>query len=724
MNKLYLFLTFCILTHLQSYSLDNYAIIQKALGAERDYKYAKAIKYYRCALTNDPTNEYLQYKLGKNYFNQNDYESAIYHMEKASRLMKDSMNYHFDMYHLYSVTGYTALAKESFIRYVNLCPSCVKSDLLPGGQSNRFIYSKPIKEAELMGYDPDRTEYYSYIIDDNRIQTLNQKQCCQETSRATDFEKNMAYLYSCHDFMFFDVTRNRMPLANKNHRYGPYTISQDKQKLYITKFDKDADRMFIYYSKRDTNEEYRDWRGFEPLEIEIDKGNYDYIHPMLTEDGKYLIFASNQPGGLGGYDLWIGEISNNTKLKNIKNLGTYVNTPGDECFPTIYDDKVIFFASNGHYGLGNLDIYAGVRGKNDKFNRTFNLGNNFNSADDDYALFYHKKKNVGYFTSNRFRNECDMSFDRIYKQGFDRVKARVTVKDELNRPIENIKVSIPAEKFDGKTNQTGQISTTINPAGYKKIIVASDNHELVDTAFYPFETDMTIIARRKLPKDMIMFSLLSHPFENAFPNVYYKITNTADCTNYSGYTDESGVGQVVMYANEDYRVEVPELGYVSPKMKFEVAKNNKVFVSSDLPAKENVVETKSAPAVSSKVETPLKDNFTIYYETTQWAISQDIDRQIQYVIAQLNQHPSYRLELQSHTDCQGDAKANLVLSKMRLDEAIKYFFSRGASEAQIVGRYFGESKPANNCQCDGANNYDCSNEELRKNRRTEVKLIR
>jgi tetratricopeptide (TPR) repeat protein len=114
----------------------NYDIIQKALKAERSHNYYKAIKYYKCALQNDPSSEYIHYKLGKNYFNQNDYETSIYHMEQAKKMMKDSMNYHFDMYHLYSVTGYTALAKESFIRYINLCPTCVKSDLLPGGQSN------------------------------------------------------------------------------------------------------------------------------------------------------------------------------------------------------------------------------------------------------------------------------------------------------------------------------------------------------------------------------------------------------------------------------------------------------------------------------------------------------------------------------------------------------------------------------------------------------------
>ena len=718
MNKIYFYvLLLCI--SLSNLLGQDYATIQKALKAERDYKYCKAIKHYKTAIENDPDNEYLHYKIGKNYYNQNDYETSIYHMEKANKVMMDSMNYHFDMYHLYSVTGYTALAKESFIRYINLCPTCVKSDLLPGGQSNKFIYSRPIKEPVLMGYESNKTEYYPYIMDDNLIHTINAKKSCKTSSRPLDFREQLSYKYSCNDFMFFDVKRNSQPNRSEGHRFGPFTINKGGDKAYSTRLSEDKKRMYIFFSKRD-NEKSKNWERYTPIEIEIDKGGFDYIHPMLTSDEKHLIFSSNQPGGLGGYDLWIGEIENDTKIKNIKNLGTYVNTPGDECFPTIYDDKVIFFASNGHYGLGNLDIYAGVRGKGNRFNRTYNLGNNFNSVNDDYALFYHQKKNVGYFTSNRYLNECEKNSDRIYKQSFDKIKTTVTVKDELNRPVSGLKVSIPSEKVEMQTNQLGQITASVSPIGYKKLVVSGDKHQLIDTNLYPFETRLDIVARRNLPKDFVTFALLSHPFENNYPNVFYKITNTADCSNYSGYTDEAGIGQVVLYLDEEYKMEVPELGFVSSVIKF-TADKNKIFVTSDLPEKKLAEPaTEKTPIVEEK----MSDKFVIYYETTQWFISDVVEKQIQYVVRELNKNPNYKLELSSHTDCQGDAKVNLVLSRQRLAEAIKLFFSRGANESQIIGRYFGEEKPANNCHCDGANNYDCSNEDLKKNRRTEVRLIK
>jgi outer membrane protein OmpA-like peptidoglycan-associated protein len=725
MNKIYLCLISLGIFAPNLFGQD-YATIQKALEAERNLKYEKAIKFYKCALEGEKNTEYLHYKIGKNYFNRNDYESSIYHMEKANKLMKDSMNYHFDMYHLYSVTGYSALAKESFIRYINLCPTCVKSDLLPGGQSNKFLYSKPVKEPELMGYESGKSEYYSYIMDDNKLHTLNANKPCKSNISPLNFKENLSYSYSCSDFMFFDVKRNKQPDRAGGHRYGPFTMSKSKEDIYVTRLDKKYNRMFIYYSKSESTSKDNNFRRFRPLEIEIDKGGYDYIHPMLTEDGKHLIFASNQPGGLGGYDLWIGEIEAESKLKNVKNLGTYVNTPGDECFPTIYDDRVIFFASNGHYGLGNLDMYVGVRGKGARFNRTYNLGANFNSENDDYALFYHQKKNVGFFTSNRELNDCEKPSDRIFKQSFDKVKTTITVRDELKRPVSGIKVSIPSEKVEMKTNQLGQITTSVSPLGYKKVVVSGDYHQLVDTSLYPFESKLDIVTRRNIPKDVVTFALLTHPFENTYSNVYYKITNTADCSNYSGYTDEAGIGQVVLYLNEEYKMEVPELGFVSKVMKF-AADKNKIFVSSDLPTKkEETVANVSPPAkvTAPPVTEKFKDNLTIYYETTQWNISESMDRQMQYFIRELNKNPNARLEISSHTDCQGDSKTNLVLSRQRLAEVTKLFFSRGANETQMIGRYFGEEKPANSCRCDGDNNYSCSNEELRKNRRTEVRLIK
>jgi len=722
MNKLYVLAVLSSFLFNSAISQD-YKTVQKAIKAENQYDYEKAIKYLQQAVMADPENQYLHYKLGKNYYNQNKYDDAINEMEQAKSLMKDSMNYQFDMYHLYSVVGYNAFAKEAFIKYVNLCPSCVKADLLPGNSSNKLMYKKPIKEPELMGYESDKTEFYPYIINDNQIQLLSTKPDKSKPTNATHFQEYLTYDYSNHDFLFYNVNSYKQINKQYGNFYGPFTLNKALDKIYITRWDRRNNRMFLFFSKKDSSSGDYGWERYKTISIDIDKGDYNYIHPMLTKDEKHLMFSTNQPGGLGGYDLWIGDLTDDLTVKNVKNLGTYVNTPGDECFPTVYDNDVMFFASNGHYGFGNLDMYAGVKNKAGKIKKTYNLGNRFNSINDDYALFYNNKKNIAFFTSNRFKNSEDsMPFDRIYKQSFDKIEAKVDVIDENNISLTGINIAIPSENLNKVTDAKGQVLANVNPLGYKKIVLSGDKYQTFDTTLAPFESNIKLVARKNQPKDNISFALVSHPFENPSANTYYKITNLSDKKVYTGTTNETGIGNVTLYADEEYQIEVPERGFSKSNIKFDELTVSKFFVMNDVVAKPET--PKVATVKAAEPEAPLTENFNLYYENSQWVITEAIDRQIQHIVTILSQNPSYKLELNSHTDCQGDEKMNVALSKMRMEEAKKLFFSRGVSDKQMIGKYYGESKPFNTCKCDKFDNYNCSSDEMKKNRRTEVRIIK
>jgi outer membrane protein OmpA-like peptidoglycan-associated protein/tetratricopeptide (TPR) repeat protein len=720
MNKLVTFISLIIIAF--SLNAQEYKTIQKAISAENEYKYDKAIKHLNTALESDPENQYIHYKLGKNLYNQNKYEDAIYHMEQAKPLMKDSMRFQFDLYHLYSVTGYNAFAKEAFVKYVTLCPSCVESDLLPGKSSNKLMYRKPVKEPELMGYETNKSEYYPYIINDNQIQLLNVKVDKSKPTNALHFSEYLTTDYANHDFLFYDVNQYKQIHKANGYLYGPFTLNKTLNKIYITRWDRATERMTIFYSTKIDSSD-KGWIRYKKVNIDIDKGNYNYIHPMLTKDEKHLIFSSNQPGGLGGYDLWMGEITDDLTLKNVKNLGTYVNTPGDECFPTIYDNSVMFFASNGHYGFGNLDMYAGVKSRGGRYMKTYNLGNRFNSVNDDYAIFYNAKKNTSFFTSNRFKNSSDsQSFDRIYKQSFDKINATISIVDEQNKGLTDLNVSIPSENINKATDQRGNVNVAVNPLSTKKVVIAGGKYQAIDTILSPFESTLKLVAKRNVPKDNISFALMSHPYEKTYGNVPYKLTNLSENKVYTGITNESGLGNITLYADDEYKVEVPSMDFVKNNVKFNGLSVEKFYVKSDLPP---ATEVNAKPAESATaVETPLSDNLTLYYATSQWEITDEVNRQIQYIVTTLNQNPNYKLELSSHTDCQGDEGANITLSRQRVAEAKKLFFMRGVAEAQMVGKFYGEAKPLFNCNCDQFNNYSCSPEDMRKNRRTEVKIIK
>jgi len=135
-------------------------------------------------------------------------------------------------------------------------------------------------------------------------------------------------------------------------------------------------------------------------ELEFNSPSYSCSHPALSADGKYLVFASDKPGGSGETDLYIVEINMDGSTTPPVNLGTNVNTAGREMFPYFSGDT-LFFASDGHYGFGGLDIYQCVMGGETNYSVPVNLGEPINSNKDDFSYIFDSKTRTGYLSSNR-----------------------------------------------------------------------------------------------------------------------------------------------------------------------------------------------------------------------------------------------------------------------------------------------------------------------------------
>jgi tetratricopeptide (TPR) repeat protein len=232
---LFLFLTSNMLLLGATRRSQRYKPIRKAENLILREKYACASKSLEEALMKDTNNEYIHYRLGYSYFRNNDFEKAVVHYEAATKLMKDSMKYQFEMYHLYSSVGLMSFAKEAFIKYINLCPSCIKADLLPGLTSNKLMYRKPIKVAKLMGYEGDRAESYPYIVDDKRIQHLEVNYKKGQTSHANQYINYLTTHFSSKDFLFYNsegFTKKNKPSGDK---FGPFSLNDSLNKIYITR---------------------------------------------------------------------------------------------------------------------------------------------------------------------------------------------------------------------------------------------------------------------------------------------------------------------------------------------------------------------------------------------------------------------------------------------------------------------------------------------------------
>jgi hypothetical protein len=131
------------------------------------------------------------------------------------------------------------------------------------------------------------------------------------------------------------------------------------------------------------------------------RARYSVGHPCITKDGKYLIFSSDMPGTLGGMDLFYCELSSEGKWLSPVNLGPIINTPRNENFPTLDSEGTLYFSSNGHPGLGGLDVFR-AKGSFLNWTSVENLRTPINSSSDDFAMsFFPGSKNEGLFSSNR-----------------------------------------------------------------------------------------------------------------------------------------------------------------------------------------------------------------------------------------------------------------------------------------------------------------------------------
>lgn len=185
--------------------------------------------------------------------------------------------------------------------------------------------------------------------------------------------------------------------VNSEFDEGACTFSADGKTMYFTRCTHDPDYpryAQIYTSTRSD----ASWSAPKLLEITKDTLS-SYAHPTLSPDGEWLYFASDMPGGLGGLDIWrirIGEHG----LGGVENLGEPINTPGNEMFPSFRPNGELYFSSDGHVGMGGLDLFRAEQDSMGTWS-VENLKVPMNSAGDDFGMTFDGLHNRGFFSTNR-----------------------------------------------------------------------------------------------------------------------------------------------------------------------------------------------------------------------------------------------------------------------------------------------------------------------------------
>jgi outer membrane protein OmpA-like peptidoglycan-associated protein len=357
--------------------------------------------------------------------------------------------------------------------------------------------------------------------------------------------------------------------------------------------------------------------------------------PSFSADERTLYFSSNRRGGKGGVDLYRVPIDNSGRFGRPINLGSVINTPGDELFPYVSTNGKLYFSSDGHPSIGGLDLFVASRNENEII--VEHLGVPINSIGDDFAISF-SDSTQGYISSNRpgGKGDDDIYFfkstgseDRWWTTApppvIDTLQKKIVnyfvqvkVVDPSGSPIDSVKINVR------KNGQTISNENT-NKRGFIELIDMAENDELI------FKCDK---------EDFI--------------------------TVRSSFTME---------------------GKTIPEALLKKEMTDTTF---------QVTITMDRPEIGKEISKLYELN-SIYYDLNKADIRPDAAEELDKIVQFLTDNPQMNLELGAHTDARASTAYNLKLSQRRAESAVNYIIRRGITKDRIKPKGYGESQLINEC---------------------------
>ncbi len=476
MNRKFLLIVLIIFTVNLSFSQ-----IKKADRYFANAQYSKAIPLYEKAVKkpNAAQSESV-IKLGDCYRILNEYKKAEDCYKKALALngKPTSPDFRYNYGSVLKTNNNYTEALEQFKIYLQENPK----DAVDGINTEKSEFCPAVLDNHLVFVGEKQTDFIEYGIND-----LN----------------GMPYLNVYISKINLAKATNQKSFSNRINSYyddGPVSFSADGKTLLFTKVDykekrgnKDfVNRAKIYFA---TGHD-RNWAFIKPFQYNSDE--YSVAHPSLSADNNYLYFTSDMPGGFGGKDIWYCKRNGDGWDKPV-NLGSDINTSGDEMFPYIRKDETLFYSSNGLAGFGGLDIFT-AKIKYEKWILNRNESLLLNSSADDFGICF-ANDSTGYFSSNR---EGGKGKDDIYwfkyTDRYITVSGTVLLTENLNDPAVNVKVKLLGE--DGhiidstRTNEKGFFDFRDLEADKKYMAeIETDDPQLTGKARYYMANSQNVISR-------------------------------------------------------------------------------------------------------------------------------------------------------------------------------------------------------------------------------------
>lgn len=581
---LFLFTILFVFSNLQAQN-NLKSILRKANKELSNRRYNKALPLFKKYLLYNSKDIHVLNSVSSIYVKQNLFDSALVYTSLASKIKGEDKD---KLAELYAMTNQqdkasnvykeilenkrTKLAESRFYGFTNL--NKFYADSLDYKVYNSKINTK-YKELNSIIFNG------GVIFESNRVDIQNKS---KKNLRASEFALGGAgYNRLFYQSAIDSIASNSTNAAFKNSKM--VSAFYDKN-FYIGAISITADGKKAYYTKsrikktRNLNSEiwesvYKNGAWVNHKRMFFNRPGHNYFQPAITSDGKRLYYVSDDPAtSKGGADIYYIDQNEDGSWKSTTNVGDDINTAGDELYPTFYEGN-FYFSSNGHPGLGGLDIYRVTVEKGKVVVK--NMGYPINSAKDDFG--FNIKSSKGFLTSNRLGSDDILSFE--YKKMMVKVKGNVLLdgncepgrtvflKQKFENGTESIVDSTIVDanckyEFDARPNQNYSLVIVDKAGGkYEQSFVADgyENSNLDVKGEAKFEKSLnlfnvpskekeilaqlaqeklereqeeasmgkygklTIDSLQKLTKD---FVVLHHPFDNVYVidkdlSAYYKL---------------------------------------------------------------------------------------------------------------------------------------------------------------------------------------------------------
>jgi peptidoglycan-associated lipoprotein len=396
----------------------------------------------------------------------------------------------------------------------------------------------------------------------------------------------------------------------------------------------------------------------EPERVELGGDSSTIMgHPSVGSD-ETIFFSADLPGGFGGKDIWMAKREKKGSKYVKVNLGPEINTPGDELFPFIRNDSILYFSSNGHPGMGGLDIFVSTRSKTGSAN-TYQWQSSLSNK-----TFTNTDGATNYEWQSALDNKTFLNADGATSGGYkatgamttDRWSRAINLKSPINSPADDFGIV-----FNGDELEQGLFSSN-RPGGKGRDDIYSF---IIPPVYYTLEG--TITDDRTL-----------QPIAGA----KVRITGT-DGRSLEDNSDDKGhygFNKMQILANTTYDMMVTRKDYFNEK-----GRETTVGIERSKDLVRNFV---LRPIPKKPVVLP-----DILYDLAKWDLKPQYRDSLQGLIETLDANENIVIELASHTDSRDSDERNDILSQKRAQSVVDYLISRGIDPDRLVAKGYGERVP-------------------------------